>query len=162
MIFLYIIIFFASCFALSWLGTKLVKVLIEIAEYLRLREFIVGFFIMAIAASLPNFFVDINAALHNISGLALGDTIGGNIVDLTLVLALAVFFSSKTLATDSNMVQGSTIFTSALAVLPLIFVLNGGISRIDGIILILAFCVYSYWLFSKEKRLIKLYTERKI
>jgi len=162
MIFTYIIIFFVSCFALSWLGTKLVKILIEIAEYLHLREFIVGFFVMAIAASLPNFFVDINAALHNISGLALGDTIGGNIVDLTLVLALAVFFSEGALDTGSKMVQGSTAFTSALAVLPLLFVLNGSVTRIDGVILIFAFLVYAYWLFSKEERFKKIYSEKKI
>lgn len=162
MILLYIIIFLVSCFALAWLGTKLVKILIEIAEYLHLREFIVGFFVMAVAASLPNFFVDINAALHNISGLALGDTIGGNIVDLTLVLALAVFFSGGILSTDSQMVQGSTIFTSALAILPLVFVMTGKITRIDGLILIFAFFVYSYWLFSKEERFKKIYTERKI
>lgn len=158
----YIFIFLVSCFALSWGGTKLVKTLIEIAEYLHLREFIVGFFVMAIAASLPNFFVDINAALHKISGLSLGDVIGGNIVDLTLVLALAVFFSGGKLLTDSQMVQGSTIFTSALAVLPVLFILTGKITRVDGLILIFAFFVYSYWLFSKEERFKKIYSEDKI
>lgn len=157
----YIFVFLVSCFALSWGGTKLVKTLIEIAEYLHLREFIVGFFVMAIAASLPNFFVDINAALHGISGLALGDVIGGNMVDLSLVLALAVFFSGGKLLTDSRMVQGSTIFTSALAVLPVFFILSGKITRFDGVILILAFFVYSYWLFSEE-RFKKIYSEDKI
>jgi len=162
MIITYIGLFLVSCIALSWLGTRLVKSLIEIAEYLHLREFIVGFFVMAIAACLPNLFVDISAALHNIPQLSFGDVLGGNIVDLTLVMALAVFFSRSGLPAESKMVQSSALFTSAAAVLPLLLILDGKLTRLDGVILILAFIFYSIWLFSKEDRFKKVYTERKI
>ncbi len=105
---------------------------------------------MAFAASLPNLFVDLNAALHGIPQLAFGDVIGGNLVDLTLVLAIAVFFSKNGLSAESEMVQKSAIFTTVIAVLPLLLILDGRLDRVDGVILIVAFLLYSFWLFSKK------------
>ena len=65
----------------------------RIALFLKLKEFVVGFFIMAFAASLPNLFVGIVAALNKIPQLSFGDVIGGNIVDLSLVIGLAALLS---------------------------------------------------------------------
>ena len=89
--------FIISIFVLSWLSSSLVKTLTKIARYLHWREFIIAFFVMAFAASLPNLFVDLNAALRGMPQISFGDVVGGNLVDLTLVVAIAVFFSKKIL-----------------------------------------------------------------
>jgi len=159
--FFQIIIFVISLFVLSWLSSHLVKTLVDIAKYLHWREFIIAFFVMAFAASLPNLFVDLNAALHGLPEIAFGDILGGNLVDLTLVTAIAVFFTKKILPADSRMVQGSTLFTILIAILPLFMVWDGNLSRGDGFILILSFVAYSYWLFSKEERFKKFYKKNK-
>ena len=150
--FYYLLLFLVSIVALGWAGARLVRNFVVIAEYLHLREFIVGFFVMAVAASLPNFFVDLSAALKGVPQLAFGDTVGSNIVDFTLVMAIAVFFSRNGIGAGSRMVQGSAIFTSVIALLPLVLVLDGKMSRFDGIILISGFIIYSIWLFAKEAR----------
>lgn len=155
--FFQIAIFIVSIFILSWLSSQLVKTLVDIAKYLRWREFIIAFFVMAFAASLPNLFVDLNAALHGLPQIAFGDIIGGNLVDLTLVAAIAVFFTKKMLPADSKMVQGSTLFTILIAILPLLIIWDGSLTRGDGLILIFSFILYSYWLFSKEERFKKFY-----
>ncbi|MDP2930186.1 MAG: sodium:calcium antiporter, partial [bacterium] len=67
-----IIIFIASVALLAFSSAKLVDSLIGIARYLRWREFVVGFLVMAIATSTPNLFVGINAALHGIPELSFG------------------------------------------------------------------------------------------
>ncbi|KKP32344.1 MAG: hypothetical protein A2360_01410 [Candidatus Staskawiczbacteria bacterium RIFOXYB1_FULL_32_11] len=154
-----IILFLFSCFVLSWLSGHLVKTLVEIAKYLNWREFIVAFFVMAFAASLPNLFVDLGAALRGMPEVALGDILGGNLVDLTIVAAVAVLFAPKDIKTNSKMVQGTAVFTSIIALLPLLLILDGSLDRIDGIILIFAFIVYSIWLFSKEDRFKKVYSK---
>ena len=154
-----IILFLFSCFVLSWLSGHLVKTLVEIAKYLNWREFIVAFFVMAFAASLPNLFVDLGAALRGMPEVALGDILGGNLVDLTIVAAVAVLFAPKDIKTNSKMVQGTAVFTSIIALLPLLLILDGILDRIDGIILIFAFIVYSIWLFSKEDRFKKVYSK---
>lgn len=153
----FVFIFIFSCFVLAWLSSHLVKSLVCLAKYLRWKEFIVAFFLVAVAASLPNLFTDLNAALHGMPQLAFGDILGGNLVDLTLVIALAIFFSKNPISTKSEMVQKSAIFTAIIAVLPLFLVLDGVLGRIDGVILILAFLFYSWWLFSKKERFSKTY-----
>ncbi len=153
----YFIIFISACFLLAWLSSRLVNSLVQVAKYLRWREFIIAFFVMAFAASLPNLFVDLNAALHHLPELAFGDIIGGNLVDLTLVLAIAVFFSKKGLSSKSDVVQKSASVTAIAAVLPLLLIVDNKLDRIDGVILMLAFVFYSLWLFSKKERFKKVY-----
>jgi cation:H+ antiporter len=152
-----IVIFIASIFILSWLSSRLVVALEGVARYLHWREFIVAFFVMAFAASLPNLLVDINASMNHMPEMAFGDIMGGNLVDLTLIVAVAILFGKKSLSSDSDMVQKSALFTAAIAILPAILVWDRNLSRIDGFILILAFFIYAFWLFSKDDRFKKNY-----
>lgn len=152
-----IFLFLFSCGILSWLSSRLIKSLVQIANYLRWKEFIIAFFVMAFAASLPNLFVDLSAVFQGMPQLAFGDVVGGNLTDLTLVMAIAIFFSKKSISTESDMVQKSAIFTTAIAILPLLLILDGRLNRIDGIILMLVFVAYAYWLFSKKERFRKTY-----
>jgi cation:H+ antiporter len=158
-----ITIFIVSCFVLSWLSSKFIKSLTEVAKYLKWREFIIAFFVMGFAASLPNLFVDLNAALHGLQQISFGDIMGGNLVDLSLAMAIAVLLSRKHISTESKMVQSSAVLTIIVAVLPWLLVLRtGGLDRIDGVILILAFFAYAWWLFSKDDRFKKVYRNKGI
>ncbi len=154
---LVVFIFISSCLILSWLSSRLIKSLIQIAKYLRWREFIIAFFVMAFAVSLPNFFTDINAVLQGKPELAFGDIIGGNLVDLTLVLAIAIFFGKRGILTESKMVQQSAVFTTIIAILPLLLVFDGKLERHDGVILIVSFLLYAWWIFSKKERFTQVY-----
>ena len=128
----------------------------RIAKFLGWKEFVVAFFVMAFAASLPNLFVGISSAFHKIPQLSFGDIVGGNLVDLTIVVALAALVA-KGLPAESRMVQTSSIFTILIAILPLILILDGKLGRGDGILLILVFFLYIFWLFSKKERFAKVY-----
>lgn len=162
MIWLYILIFVISCLVLFWSGSKLVKGLMKMARYLGWREFVVAFFIMAVAGSFPNLFVGVNSALHKIPQLSFGDIVGGNIVDLTLAIALAVLIGGVSLPAASKMVQSSAVFAVIVAILPLVLILDGNLGRIDGLILFLTFIFYVFWLFSKSERFKKVYNEQVI
>jgi cation:H+ antiporter len=155
-----ILSFVVSCFLLSWLSSHLVMSLTKIAKHYGIREFIIAFFVLGFAANLPNFFVDISAALRGLPQISLGDMIGGNLVDLTLVAAIAIFFSKKGISADSKMVQGSAIFTSIVALFPLVLLLKGRVTQTDGLILIALFFVYAWWIFSKEGRFKKNYAKK--
>ena len=126
-----------------------------------LRVFVVAFFVMAIAGSLPNLFVGINSALHGIPELSFGDIVGGNMVDLTLAVALAILIGGRSLPARSKLVQTSTVFTVIIAILPLVLIFDGVLSGGDGLILISAFFVYLFWLFSRKDRFQKVYNAYK-
>lgn len=121
------------------------------------REFVVAFFVMAIAGTVPNLFVGINSALKGIPELSFGEIMGGNALDLTLAVGLAVLIGKGSLSAGSRMVQSSAVFTVGIALLPLLLILDGGLGRIDGGVLLLAFAFYTYWLFSKEERFKQIY-----
>ena len=157
--FFYIITFIVPIVVLAWLSSKIIKALMGLAKYLGWREFVVAFFIMAIAGSLPNLLVGLSAVWRGLPEIAFGDIIGGNLVDLTLVMALAVFMSRKPIPAESRMIQHSAIFTGAIGLLPLLLILDGRLGRVDGIVLIFAFLAYTLWLFSKDDRFKKTYKD---
>jgi cation:H+ antiporter len=157
MTWLYILIFIGSLFLLLSSGTLLVHSLTKIARFLGWKEFVVAFFVVAMAGSAPNFFVGINSAINGIPQLSFGDVVGGNIVDLTLAIALAVLITRTAIPVESKMVQTSTIFTSVVAVLPLLLIFDGKLGRGDGLILIGVFLFYVFWIFSKGDRFRQVY-----
>ncbi|MDP3052119.1 MAG: sodium:calcium antiporter [bacterium] len=156
MIWAHIFVFVVSCIVLALSGKWLVGAISRIAKFLGWREFVVAFIIIAFGTSIPNLFVGIISALNKIPELSFGDVIGGNVIDLTLIIALAAFVAGS-ISTDSKIVRSTSLFTLGIAVLPLLLVLDKTLSRIDGVILILAFFLYIWWLFSKEERFTKIY-----
>jgi len=156
MLWLYILIFLASCVLLYFAGNWVISGLMRTAKFLGWKEFVVAFFVMAFAASLPNLFVGLSSAFHKIPQLSFGDIVGGNLVVLTIVVALAALVA-KGLPAGSRMVQTSSIFTILIAILPLLLILDGKLGRGDGILLILVFFLYIFWLFSKKERFAKVY-----
>jgi len=160
MIPLYIFIFIASCLILFWAGRELVTALERMARFLDLREFVVAFFVMAIAGAIPNFFVGISSIRHGIPQLSFGDIVGGNVVDLTIAVALAALVA-KGLPAQSRTVQTTSIFTICIAILPLVLILDGVLGRGDGILLISTFVFYTAWLFSKKERFTRIYDNDK-
>ncbi|HMP67444.1 MAG TPA: sodium:calcium antiporter [Candidatus Paceibacterota bacterium] len=154
------IIFGISAGLLYFAGELIVKGMLRLSRYIGVTEFVVAFFVMAVAASLPNLFVGITSALQGIPELSFGDIMGNNMIALTLAVGLAVFFSpNKEIPVDNQTIKGTSFFTIIAAILPIILISDGVISRLDGLILIGLFAYYIYWLFSKKERFSKIYEE---
>jgi cation:H+ antiporter len=149
---LYALVFIASCLAFYFSGELIVKSLIKIAKFLGWKEFVVSFLVMAFIGSLLNLFVGISSALHGIPQLSFGDVIGGNVVDLTLSIALAALFAKDGIPAKSKTVHQTLLFTIIAAALPVLLIWDGTLSRMDGLLMILLFFVYIAWLFSKKER----------
>lgn len=158
----YLLFFVVCCAALYFAGDWVVGGLSRIAKFLGWKEFVVAFFVMALAASLPNLFLAIMAMINGVPELALGDVMGGNVVDMTLAVALAAFFSKKGIDAKSRTVQTSLAFTFIAAVLPLALLLDNRLSRIDGAILLSLFFFYVYWLLSKKERFKTIYNGHQV
>ncbi|MEW5896834.1 MAG: sodium:calcium antiporter [Nanoarchaeota archaeon] len=152
-----LIIFVAACLALFFSASFLVKSLSKIGGFLRIQEFTAGFIVMAIATSLPELFVGISAALEKNTALALGNVIGSNIIDLTLVAGIGIVlvrgYRVKTKETKKD-----ALFMVGFAFLPLVLMTLGEqISRLDGLILIAAFSMYIIRMIKKRKYYPKIY-----
>ncbi|MDO8424838.1 MAG: sodium:calcium antiporter [bacterium] len=157
LVFLHILLFIGSCALLAFSGKWLVDTLARVALFLKLKEFVVAFFIVAFGTTIPNLIIGIISALNNIPELSFGDVMGSNIFDLTIVMGLAALISRGGLSSQSRTVQGSSAFTMAIAILPLLLIFDGKLSRMDGILLLMSFFIYAGWLFSKRDRFTKVY-----
>ncbi len=154
---LFILIFIISILFLFWSSRWLVESLTKIAKFLGWREFVFAFWIMAVAGSLPNIFVGIGSIIEGVPVLSLGEIFGGNIVDLTIAVALTVLISKNGLSVQSRTVRGTAFFTLIVAILPLLLIHDRVLSRIDGMVLLLIFIIYVFWLFSKQERFTRVY-----
>jgi len=149
-----LIVFLIACIVLVISGNLLVKTLTKIAAFLKLSEFVVGFIIMAFATSIPELFVGITSALAGKSALALGNVIGANIINLTLVVGIAILLG-RGIKIESKKTKTDSLYMVFIAALPMILMIIGGsLSRIDGIILLAAFALYAGRIL-KQRRLFK-------
>lgn len=150
-------LFLISCLILFFSAAFLVKSLSKIASFLRMQEFTAGFIIMAIATSLPELFVGIAAALEENTALAIGNVIGSNIVDLTLIAGIGIILV-KGYGIRTKETKKDAFFMVGFALLPVILmVLGKQISRFDGTVLLVAFLCYVFRMIKRRKYYPKIY-----
>ncbi len=149
-----LIVFLIACIVLVTSGSLLVKTLTKIAAFLKMSEFVVGFIIMAFATSIPELFVGVTSALAGKSALALGNVIGANIINLTLVIGIAILLG-RGIKIESKKTKTDSLYMVLIAALPMVLMIIGSsLSRIDGIILLAAFALYARRIL-KQRRLFK-------
>ncbi|WP_040976664.1 calcium/sodium antiporter [Necropsobacter massiliensis] len=120
---------------------------VEVAHYFGVSDLVVGLTIVAIGTSLPELASSIVAAHKNEVDLAVGNIIGSNLFNTLAVVGIA--------GAISPMQAGQEIFTrdmlvmSVLTVLLLIFGFSkkGQINRVKGLIFLLAYISYNFYLF---------------
>jgi len=152
---------------LYFAGELIVASLLLLSRYFKVTEFVVSFFVMAFAASLPNLFVGVTSALQGVPELSFGDIMGNNIIALTVALTVAISFgvlfsAKKEIPLENQTIQDTTFLTAVAAILPLILVSDGMISRSDGLVLILFFAAYAFWMFSKKEHFSRVYEDREL
>ena len=130
-------------------GVFVVRAISKISYVLGISEFVTSFVLMAFATTLPELAVGISAALSGDSTLALGNMIGANIVHVTLVLGLVTIFGKGiTLDKKGNAFLSQSKWVDVILItLPVLLLLDGTLSRIDGGILLFAFVLHFVYLF---------------
>lgn len=134
-----------SILVLAVAASILVKSLANIASHKNWSEFTVGI-LLACATSLPELGVSLIAATKNESNLALGNILGSNIANTTIIIGLVAFFSGSLKVTVREKREDSLV-AAAITLLPLLLLFNGTLSRLDGAILLAAYFLYLYHLY---------------
>ena len=104
-------VFVVSCLLIYFAGEWVVDGVMKVAQYLGWKEFVLSFLIMGFFGSLPNLFVGISSALQGIPELSLGEVISGNIIDLTIVVALPILLTGRFIAVESKTIDITLFFT---------------------------------------------------
>lgn len=106
------------------------------------KAFALSAVVLAIGTSLPELFVGVTAALEGQPQIALGTTMGSNIVNITLVVGLAAFVVGK-VGVHGNFLKRDVWIALVAGVLPMLLLLDGALSRVDGLILLTVYAAYA-------------------
>lgn len=121
-------------------GEFFVRGLVGIARWARVPAGIVAVSIAAFATSSPELSVSVNAALAGTPQIGLGDAVGSNVVNVGFILGLALLLGElrvpwASLRRDFIVALLAPVFTAGLA-------LDGELSRVDGVLMLCAFCAW--------------------
>lgn len=146
-----IVLFLFGGFALLLLGGELlVKGSVAIATKLRVSKVIIGLTLVAFATSAPELLVSVIAAIRGKSDIALGNVIGSNIANIGLILgSTALLFK---LQADLRTYVNDWLFLLLANTLLAAFLFLGGISTIQGGLLVLLLIGYNVIQIRKAKK----------
>ena len=123
----------------------------EIAKKLGIPQLVVGLTIVAMGTSTPEAAVSITAALKNNAGIAVGNIVGSNILNILIILGVTSVIVSVSIKKSTLLIE-----IPLMIVVTIIFTFMGmageSISRIEGIVLWLLFLFYLGYLFSLVKK----------
>jgi cation:H+ antiporter len=103
-------------------------------------------FILGFLTSLPELSVAVSASARNLSELSLGNLLGGIAVLLGLILGVSIFFSRQ-ISTDGDYKTIAPIL--GYSFLPFLLGLNGEISFLEGVFLIITYFILVVFLFEE-------------
>jgi len=130
-------------------GDSIVKGASGLAQRVGASPFIAGLLLIAFGTSLPELAVNARAMWVGSQELALGNAVGSNIVNLGLTLGLAAVIAPVVVRMR---LLSPVLVLLALATLALIvFGLDGMVSRIEGMVLLLAFVAMVAFLLARAR-----------
>jgi len=129
---------------LVWGANRFVYGAAALARNLGVAPILIGLTIVAIATSAPEILVSVIASFRGEPGLAVGNAIGSNIVNIGLVLGTVAFIrpiqlSSQTLRREMPALLAVTLLGVSLF-------LDSYLGRLDGLILVAALVFVMFWL----------------
>lgn len=125
----------------------------KIATSLNIPPILIGLTIVAFGTSSPEAAVSIVAAMEENAGVAIGNVLGSNIFNITFVIGLTALINP--LKVESATIRKEIPFTllASVALLVLMsdvalqFIGDNAITRSDGLIFLLFFAIFMYYVF---------------
>ncbi len=131
-------------------GDSIVKGASGLAQKLGASPFVAGLLLVAFGTSIPELFVNARAYAVGAQDLALGNAVGSNIVNFGLTLALAALAAPLLIRMRLLSPMLVTLVVATLAVI--LFGLDGVISQLEGIVLLLAFVAMLVFMLARSSR----------
>lgn len=115
----------------------------EIARLIGISERIIGVTLVAVGTSLPELITTVTAIIKKQSALSIGNILGANIMDLTLIMPLSALISGKALpisAVSARIDLPVCLLVGLIAVVPAL--IRSRFSRWQGIVLLAVYMIY--------------------
>ena len=114
----------------------------SVAAKLKVPSLIIGLTVVSMGTSMPEAAVSISASLGGDNGISLGNVIGSNIFNLLMVVGIASVILP--IATDRPVLKRDMPVNIGITAVLFIMLLDGMLSRLDAIILLVLFAGYLF------------------
>lgn len=121
-----------------------------IARKLGIPQLVVGLTIVAMGTSTPEAAVSINAALKNNGGIAIGNVVGSNILNILIILGITAVITSVAIQKSTLKIEIPYMIFVTI-VLIVMGKTDGCVSRLEGVIMWVLFIIYLIYLFFLAK-----------
>jgi cation:H+ antiporter len=121
-----------------------------LASWLGIRPMMIGLTVVSLGTSVPELAVGIDAAVSGNPGLAVGNIVGTNLVNILLILGLSAVLVP--IALDRATLRFDLPAMVAAAFLLGVLSIDGTLTRLDGIVLLLAGVAYTAGLVGLSRR----------
>ena len=113
----------------------------SLARRFGVPEIVIGLTIVACGTSAPEFFVSLMSALNGTPDMAVGNVVGSNIMNTMLIVGCAAMVAPMVIS-PSTVKKDIPFSVGASFLLVLLASFDSAFSRLDGIILLIAFAVF--------------------
>lgn len=127
--------------ALFFGGEWLIRASSRLAAALGVPTLIIGLTVVALGTSMPELVVSGSAAIVGSSEIAIGNIVGSTIANLGLVLGLAALI--RPLRVHITLIRREIPMMIGASIVVLVMALDGAISQLDGLLLLLGYVIFT-------------------
>ncbi len=137
-------------------GETLIRGASTLASRFGVSRLAIGLTVVAFGTSTPELVVSVDAAISGANDIALGNVVGSNIANITLILGLAALL--RPMAVEAKIVRVDAPIMIFVSLVLIAVLADGGISRLDGSLLVLgllAYTAFTFWEAKRESRAVR-------
>ena len=139
-----LLLLIAGLVLLVWGADRFVHGAAATARNLGVAPLLIGLTVVAFATSAPEILVSVVAALQGEPGLAFGNAIGSNIVNIGLVLGMTAMI--RPIRLESATLRREMPALLAVSLLTVSLFLDSFLSRVDGVVMLTGLVIVMVWL----------------
>jgi len=125
------------------ISERVIRYVLVLSKAFGLSEMAAGFILLSVITSLPELSVSTVAATLGEGGLSVGNVLGSNIANLTIIIGLAIFFSKTEILVKGQSQKELVQFLFLSSIIPLFIVQRGSLGPVLGIVLLTLFIYFS-------------------
>lgn len=122
----------------------------ELAAKFGVPPLIIGLTVVAMGTSMPEAAVSISAVIKGNADITIGNVVGSNILNILIILGLSAALSA--LLVEKSAIKFELPFLVGISILLLVQGGDGRIGFMDGLVQIILFGIYLFYLFISAKR----------
>jgi len=136
------LIFILGLMLLYWGSVILIKGAVASAILFAVRPIIIAIILVGFATSVPEFFVSLTAIIKKSSTISLGNIIGSNIINISLVLGISAII--RPININKKIIKFELPYMFFSALIFWFLCMDGMLGKGDGIILVLILFVFLF------------------